>query len=339
MTVDLQHIADDLASESNAIRARIEGLLERDLRINRALDELRLLGVDTPDQPRPIVPPAPALAPAPPPEAAPAVSSPKPRRAPRTKKAAAATKAARPKPAPAPPATPALIAAPRRGRPPKYSPDEVAVTFRTAEADGRNGVQAVAAKFNIPNFQASRLVARARELELIPMSTEPGTSEPITKMAFDPQKVRDEQAGPSVGAVKGLTGKSRSPAAPARVTPLRPEFTPDTTPARTGEVDLPRMRRPGRMPHVRAEHRRAVRDLGRPRRGRAPRRSPPARRNTPRADPGRSAEADRSRHTGGAAAHRRRGERPCRMCLEATAAATRERDTVHGRTNRHVRFA
>jgi hypothetical protein len=40
---------------------------------------------------------------------------------------------------------------------------------------------------------------------------------------------------------------------------------------------------------------------------------------------------------GGAAAHRRRGERPCALCLDAVARYQEGLDAVSGRTNHHGR--
>jgi hypothetical protein len=157
----LRGVAETLADEIHTVDVRIEGLAERRLHLTRALDALRLLGIDTADT----EPPTAKVDP---------VERKRTRASSATKRVVKKTPAHKkraPKPKSehaltAPDASPVADAssatAARRGRPPKYPPDEVVAVALAAKAAGTSMAVAVSERFGCTLSTASGMVDRAR---------------------------------------------------------------------------------------------------------------------------------------------------------------------------------
>lgn len=206
--VDLLAIANQLDDELVTIDTRIGELTDRRQRVARALDALRL--IDTAPEPEPAAPPA---------------SDPVEKERTRSvaditapRKTSSARKVAAKVP------VREVTKASARG---SVDYAAVASVMRTALEAGVSVRPAVAAHFGVPATTAVNWVHKVHKLGLLEPA-KPFTSEPITRMPVDHQRVRDEQAGPPTGKVQGLTGgKPGKPPAERPVAPVRPLFTPD----------------------------------------------------------------------------------------------------------------
>lgn len=101
---------------------------------------------------------------------------------------------------------------------------EVAKVYRDAVAAGRAPIRALMERFGVRETTAKNWPPICRKRGLLDPA-KPFTSEPITRAPFDPQKARDEQAGPSVGAVKPLA--ERPTPAPQHTESHAPTWTPE----------------------------------------------------------------------------------------------------------------
>lgn len=244
----LHEAAGSIGDEIHAIDVRIEGLTERRLHLTRALDALRLLGIDTEEASSPPAPADPVER-----KRTRASSATKriAKKAPAKKKAAASKPELDEKAAAAlARVTPIRAAAPSKS---KRDDAEVARVANAARERGEPMMNAVAEYFDISKGAASQAILKARRSghRIDPgdpgaggrtrvanaanapanrgPSSAPFTREPITKTKVDHQRIRDEQAGPPLGKVKGLTGDTRragngSTPPPA---PAAPVWTPE----------------------------------------------------------------------------------------------------------------
>ena len=141
------------------------------------------------------------------------------------------------RPAPAAPATkkkPApYVAQPANGGKAKWDYPEVAKVITVADERGQRRVAALNERYGVSSATAQWLVKRCREMSLIPDS-KPFTREPIERAPFDPQRARDEAAGPPVGRVQPLA----APIAPKTSTaePKPERFSTDAVASMLGGV-------------------------------------------------------------------------------------------------------
>lgn len=138
------------------------------------------------------------------------------------------------RPAPAPKKKPApYVAQPANGGKAKWDYPEVAKVITVADERGQRRGAALNERYGVSSATAQWLVKRCREMSLIPDS-KPFTREPIERAPFDPQRARDEAAGPPVGRVQPLAAPIAPRASSAEPKPER--FSTDAVASMLGGV-------------------------------------------------------------------------------------------------------